>query len=674
MINADASAVLDELLPIYVRLDQLIAEAAGQRPPPPTDDPYRGLYVAADDVARLLARTPGAPSVTSALPAATLPSGSRLAALQAAFGLSDFELDLLLIAIAAELDLRYERLFAFLHDDVTRRRPSLDLALDLLCRTAAEKLARRVAVDAAAPLLRHRLLRLQADPAQTSTPWLAQTLEADPQIVRWLLRQPGLDPRLAAFCQLDPDGADAGLDAAAINALADRLADEPRLRLHLQGPAGVGCRDTLRRAAVQAGRALLIADLDLALEAGIDLPTLLPLLFREARLRGAVLGLDGVDALHEPGRRLLADALAASMAAHPGALVAIGVGIAADGWQTLALSPPDRVARLSIWHALLAEQGAAIDDTALRLIADRYPLDRQQMRAALRGMAADGGAAALSAAVRAQCGAAMAGVARKVDIRNDWADLMLPADTIEQLRELCLQARQQRRVHEDWGYAAKLGQGRGIAALFAGGSGTGKTMAASIVARELGLDLYRIDLSQVVNKYIGETEKNLERVFAAAEAAQAILLFDEADALFGKRSEVKDAHDRYANLEVGYLLQRMEDYDGLAILATNLRQNLDDAFLRRLSVIVDFPFPDQAQRLAIWRVLFPAAAPLAADVDFAALARSVTLSGGHLRNIALAAAYRAADAGSAISQAHLWAAVRREYQKLGRNWNGPVDA
>jgi SpoVK/Ycf46/Vps4 family AAA+-type ATPase len=225
-------------------------------------------------------------------------------------------------------------------------------------------------------------------------------------------------------------------------------------------------------------------------------------------------------------------------------------------------------------------------------------------------------------------------------------------------------------VHGDWGFGNKLGHGRGISALFSGGSGTGKTMAAGIIANELGLDLYRIDLSQVVNKYIGETEKNLERVFNAAEQANAILFFDEADALFGKRSDVKDAHDRYANLEVGYLLQKMEEYEGLAILATNLRQNLDDAFLRRLSVIVDFPFPDQAQRLGIWRVLFPPGAPLAADVDFAALACEVSLSGGHLRNVALAAAFLAAEAGSAITQAQLWHAVRREFQKLGRSWSG----
>jgi SpoVK/Ycf46/Vps4 family AAA+-type ATPase len=223
-------------------------------------------------------------------------------------------------------------------------------------------------------------------------------------------------------------------------------------------------------------------------------------------------------------------------------------------------------------------------------------------------------------------------------------------------------------VEQDWGFGGKMALGRGICALFAGPSGTGKTMAASVLARSLHLDLYRVDLAQTVSKYIGETEKNLDRVFRAAEAADAVLFFDEADALFGKRSEVKDAHDRYANLEVGYLLQKMEEYDGLAILATNLRQHIDEAFTRRLRCIVEFPFPDQDGRLRIWRTVFPSAAPLAEDVDLPALARQVRLAGGNIRNIALSAAFLAASDGAPIGQAHLLRAARSEYVKVGRTW------
>ena len=202
-----------------------------------------------------------------------------------------------------------------------------------------------------------------------------------------------------------------------------------------------------------------------------------------------------------------------------------------------------------------------------------------------------------------------------------------------------------------WGFGRKLAQGKGVTALFAGPSGTGKTMAAEVIAGELGLDLYKIDLAGVVSKYIGETEKNLDRIFAAAEDANAILFFDEADALFGKRSEVRDAHDRYANIEIAYLLQKMEEYDGVAILATNLRSNLDEAFVRRLAFTVHFPFPDEADRRRIWRGIWPAATPLAADVDLDFLAAQFKLSGGNIKNIALAAAFLAAADGRPVAMA-----------------------
>jgi SpoVK/Ycf46/Vps4 family AAA+-type ATPase len=213
-----------------------------------------------------------------------------------------------------------------------------------------------------------------------------------------------------------------------------------------------------------------------------------------------------------------------------------------------------------------------------------------------------------------------------------------------------------------------------ICALFAGPSGTGKTMAAGIIARALHLDLYRIDLAHTVSKYIGETEKNLDRIFAEARDADAVLFFDEADTLFGKRTEVKDAHDRYANLEVGYLLQKLEEFDGLAILATNLRGHIDEAFTRRLRAIVEFPFPDQTHRERIWRAVIPGAAPLAADVDFVALAREVKLAGGNIRNIALGAAFLAAADQGVIHQRHFVRAARSEYEKIGRSWSGPEDA
>jgi SpoVK/Ycf46/Vps4 family AAA+-type ATPase len=216
------------------------------------------------------------------------------------------------------------------------------------------------------------------------------------------------------------------------------------------------------------------------------------------------------------------------------------------------------------------------------------------------------------------------------------------------------------------GFGAKLSTGKGVNALFAGPSGTGKTMAAGILANELGLDLYKIDLSQVVSKYIGETEKNLDAIFTGAENSNIILFFDEADALFGKRSEVRDSHDRYANIEISYLLQKMEDYEGVAILATNLRQNLDEAFVRRLAFSIHFPFPDEADRRRIWDGIWPDGISLAKDVDLDLLARQFKLSGGNIKNIALAAAFLAAADGGIVNMSHLLHATRREFQKLGK--------
>jgi SpoVK/Ycf46/Vps4 family AAA+-type ATPase len=274
-------------------------------------------------------------------------------------------------------------------------------------------------------------------------------------------------------------------------------------------------------------------------------------------------------------------------------------------------------------------------------------------------------AAHLLSAARAQSSHALDEIADRIAPRATWDDIVLPADAVDQLREICSRVDGRDRVLDDWGFAEKLSRGRGTTALFSGGSGTGKTMAAEVIANALGVDLYRIDLARVVSKYIGETEKNLARVFAAAEGANAILFFDEADALFGKRSDVKDAHDRYANIEISYLLQRMEDYDGLAILATNLADNIDDAFSRRLAFHLYFPFPDEAARLQLWQRAWPAKVPLDDSIDRTRLATALKLSGAHIRNISLAAAYLAAADGTAVTLKHIALAAQREHLKSG---------
>ncbi|NKY41448.1 ATP-binding protein, partial [Cellulomonas septica] len=257
-------------------------------------------------------------------------------------------------------------------------------------------------------------------------------------------------------------------------------------------------------------------------------------------------------------------------------------------------------------------------------------------------------------------------LARRIEPAVGWDDLVLPPDVLGSLQEVATRARFREQVLGDWRMRPGGGRGHGVAALFAGDSGTGKTMSAEVVAHELGLDLYVVDLATVVDKYIGETEKNLERIFAGAAGVNAVLLFDEADAVFGRRSEVKDAHDRYANIESAYLLQRMETFDGLAILATNLRANIDDAFIRRLDVVVDFPVPDAGQRVALWDRSLGARVPRDPDVDLTFCADAFELAGGAIRSAAVTAAYLAAQDGGTVAMRHVVAAVYREYRKLGR--------
>ncbi|MGH8601465.1 MAG: ATP-binding protein, partial [Gammaproteobacteria bacterium] len=347
---------------------------------------------------------------------------------------------------------------------------------------------------------------------------------------------------------------------------------------------------------------------------------------------------------------------------------------------------PDFGNRRNCWQNGLSRQAIQIEDCVLDALSERFRLAPHQIeeaiasafnRARWRQVAQTGVesskkrngrpfVADLFHTAREQAGHDLAALTQKIEPKYTWNDIVLPEDTLNQLHEICQRVIHRHRVLGEWGFDRKLSLGKGVNALFAGPSGTGKTMAAEVIANELGLDLYKIDLSGVVSKYIGETEKNLDRIFTAAGNANAILLFDEADALFGKRSEVRDSHDRYSNIETCYLLQKMEQFDGIAILATNQRQNLDAAFTRRLAFTIHFPFPDEANRQQIWEGIWPVQAPVADDVDRESLASQFKLSGGNIKNIALAASFLAAEDGGPITMTHLLRATRREYQKMGK--------
>ncbi|MCX5743129.1 MAG: ATP-binding protein [Proteobacteria bacterium] len=326
-----------------------------------------------------------------------------------------------------------------------------------------------------------------------------------------------------------------------------------------------------------------------------------------------------------------------------------------------AVAAPDLVQRRAQWRAQLPAATSEVVDAC----AERYRLPVDLLASVGRGLVAPA-LADIQHALRARLDRSLAGVARRVAWTQAWADLVLPEDQLELVRELVARVRHRQTVLRDWGFAAKVGKGTGHSALFSGPPGTGKTMVAGLIARELGLDLYQVDLSKVVSKYIGETEKQLGALFDAAEHGQAILLFDEADALFGKRTEVKSSTDRYANLETNYLLQRLEAFEGICLLTTNHEAAIDPAFLRRLSLHVRVPMPDEEHREALWRAMIPPAAATAGDLDFTELANELAMSGGYIKNAAVRAAYLAAADGGPISMAHFERAARAEYEAMGK--------
>ena len=338
---------------------------------------------------------------------------------------------------------------------------------------------------------------------------------------------------------------------------------------------------------------------------------------------------------------------------------------------TIEVDPPTTGEQRDLWQHALGPRAAALDGR-LEALVSQFHLNPSTIRAICAAAPVTVSSVeqlddVLWEACRLQARPRLDDLAQRIEPVARWDDLVLPGLQKDVLREIAVHVRQRTRVYEQWGFAAKSNRGLGISALFSGASGTGKTMAAEVLANELRLDLYRIDLSQVVSKYIGETEKNLRRLFDAAETSGAILLFDEADALFGRRSEVKDSHDRYANIEISYLLQRMESYRGLAVLTSNMEDALDTAFLRRIRFIVHFPFPDYDQRVEIWRGIFPAETPLA-HLHIEKLGR-LNVAGGNIRNIALHAAFLAAEAGEAVGMQHLLHAARAEYAKLEKPLN-----
>jgi hypothetical protein len=657
-------------------------------------DEFRGLYVSDQHVDALVRGATTSPdetaeALTSRATALERPARERLAAdarwshVVREFALQNDEEDALLLALAPELALKYETLFSYLNNDVTRKLPTTELALRLCDGTDAG-------------LVRARLARLisesvlESDGSDESRLTLHTGLSVTPPVASFLLGLSGDDALLRNVARI----------SGAAPPEWDELVVAPTLETELKGLAEIwsrprppwavfeGARGSGRGLAARialgaASKGSVAADLSTAIPDAKHPLGLVPRLVLQARLRGAGLVLGGIGRLMAPESR---DGPNGGVALEYLARTRLPVVFSLEPelpWRTwlprtdvvrLHFGEPDAPARARLWHKALHAENVEPDERECADVADRFALNGGQIRAAAaalkqrRTLSATGvlDAGELFRAAREQSTGQMGKLSQKLERRGRFSDLVLPAPVFDRIEDVTSAIRNRSIVYRDWGMHQRIGGGMGLLILFSGPSGTGKTMTAALIGERIGLDVYRIDLAAIVSKYIGETEKNLDRIFDCAHRSNCILFFDEADALFGKRSEVKDAHDRYANIEVAYLLQKIEVHEGVVILASNLAENLDQAFSRRVHYSIEFPRPDAAARERLWRGMFPASVPLAPDVDFSFLARQFDATGGEIKTMALDAALRAAGNGGRLGMPALVKAVAHQLMKQGR--------
>jgi ATPase family associated with various cellular activities (AAA) len=615
-------------------------------------------------IARLNGETPDQVPPNEVAPSPT--ESPQLENLIMAFKLSRFERDVLLLCAGVELDTQIPALCVAAHGDPARGYASFSLAL------AALPNAHWDAIGPFSPLRRWRLVEIQ--PGSTMT---QSALKIDERILNYMAGASHVDMRLSNLLETVQETE----LVLSQQALAERIVVAwSRAQRGLQLPAvqitaiaSGSARAVIAHACERLGLKLAALPASLVPTEPAELETLARLWEREVALAKGALFLDCFALENSEVRSAAVNRLIERIG---GPLVIAGRERRRDlarATLNFDVRKPDVHEQRQVWHSAL---GPDLEDTANALtdpLVAQFNLDAGRIRAVADEALAwaddpdlERGkplalARALWDAARLNARPTLEGLAQRIDGASGWDDLVLPFAQREVLSDIAKHVRHRGTVYERWGFGGRNPRGLGITALFAGASGTGKTTAAEVLSKELELDVYRIDLSSTVSKYIGETEKNLARIFDAAEEGGAILLFDEADALFGKRSEVKDSHDRYANLEISYLLQRMEQYSGLAILTTNIKSALDTAFMRRIRFVVQFPFPDPAQREEIWRRVYPKNAPTD-GLDYAKLAQ-LNVSGGSIRNIALSSAFLAADDDAPIQMHHVLQAAHAEYAK-----------
>lgn len=676
---------LQQLRGTLEHMDTLIFNAVSQAQQAGFDpnNTMRGLVVTDEDARTLVEKEPlsslwGVQGTVPEWPQRLREENSSLAFVGRVFQLTDLDLAILLLCLAPELDARYERLYAYLQDDITQRRPTVNLVMNILGATTADRFAVWERLTPEMPLRASHLVECVADNARQHSTFIAQFLKLDRRTVAFMLGSTRVDDRLQQAVMLTTPASHNRPNR--LTEVLKQLPEEaPFPVVLLYGQDDASKLDDVVSFSTSVSLPLITIDMKKLGEGDLTLDHAWRLALREVLLNGSLVLVRNWQAIFDtnddPVGTLWTDLLQLNRLVFLSTL---------EMWEPkdetrvrrlvrLRFDLPDYASRQLLWQAGLQQMGIQMDDEPLADVSNKFRLTTDQIARAIQ-VAADWAATQnrplkaedLMRGAQAHASLKLDQLATRVDPRYQRSDLILPPDQTTQIEELIARVSYAATVHTNWGFGDKGTPIRRVSALFAGDSGTGKTLAAEVIAGQLGLVMYKIDLSSVVSKYIGETEKNLKSIFEEARSGNAILFFDEADALFGKRSEVKDAQDRYANIEVAYLLQQIEGYDGVAIMATNLRQNLDEAFTRRLDFVIDFPFPDPEYRLRIWQAHFPARAPLGEDVDMMDLAERYRLAGGNIRNAALAAAYLAASEGDTITMQHIRRAVRREHQKMGR--------
>jgi SpoVK/Ycf46/Vps4 family AAA+-type ATPase len=615
------------------------------------------------------------------------------------FRLMSFEVDCLLLCLAIELDLKYERLYAYIHNDVTKKSPTVDLVLKVLCSSPEERKKVRTFFSSDSTLFKYNLLSFPSAKQDGESPFLSKSLKLDERVTDFLLESKELDQKISPFVRLIkpafelsdvviPDGLKEQVRSLSLN-IKEEIKNPKSCNsilksiFYFKGPPGNCQRETIEAICNELGLFILEVDFDSMMNSEMSFDFILKIVLRESLFQRAVVYFRGFD-------RLLADEdknmkeenlFIKEIEGFPGMIFIEG----SKSWIlknnrvpvnffSFDFEIPPYPLRKNLWEKHL---GKIVGGNNLDVsdIAEKFKLTKEQIRDAVNIALSESTIRNpanpeitmedLYKGCRLSSNQKLSSLSRKIVPKYSWEDIVLPEDRLNQLKEICSYVKYKNVVYGDWGFGKKLSLGRGLSALFFGISGTGKTMAAEIIAGDLQLDLYKIDLSTVVSKYIGETEKNLNKIFSEAETSNSIIFFDECDAIFGKRSEVKDAHDRYANIEIAYLLQKIEEYEGIVILATNFRKNMDDAFVRRIHFTVEFPFPEEKDRLGIWKGVFPEDAPTE-DIDYEFLAKKFKITGGNIKNIAVCSAFLAAEDSKKINMRHVVRAIKREFLKMGK--------